>query len=254
MPDARIDSLRIAVPCPASWEGMAGDERVRHCTLCSLNVYNFAEMTRAEVRELLTRTEGRVCARLYRRADGTMMTRDCPKGLRAVRQRALRMAAAVLTALLTLPAFASWGAPSKKPRLKKHGARIQLTLEHLADPRPAALAGIVLLGGTPLPGATITIQDESTQQRTTAVTDTNGAFTIASLGDGTYRVDVTMESMKPARIEHLQLKTGDVARASVAMQLDGGQILLGAIAAPLGLEQTGISTTFSQDFINKLPL
>jgi hypothetical protein len=57
---------------------MAGDERVRHCTLCSLNVYNFAEMTREEVRELLARTEGRVCARLYRRAGGTVLTRDCP--------------------------------------------------------------------------------------------------------------------------------------------------------------------------------
>src|SRR5229473_6883076 len=73
--DDQLGRLRIAVPCQASWEGMAGDERVRHCTLCSLNVYNFAEMTCDEVRELLMRTEGRVCARLYRRADGTVLTR-----------------------------------------------------------------------------------------------------------------------------------------------------------------------------------
>src|SRR5437763_488881 len=51
MPNAQdpIESLRIATPCQASWQRMAGDERVRHCTLCSLNVYNFAEMTRDEV-------------------------------------------------------------------------------------------------------------------------------------------------------------------------------------------------------------
>ena len=37
---------------------MAGDERVRHCTLCSLNVYNFAEMTRDEVEfHATTRTD-----------------------------------------------------------------------------------------------------------------------------------------------------------------------------------------------------
>ena len=53
-----LKHLRIATPCETSWEGMAGDERVRHCTLCSLNVYNFAEMTRDEIRALLARTEG----------------------------------------------------------------------------------------------------------------------------------------------------------------------------------------------------
>ncbi len=115
MPNAhdQLGSLRIAAPCQASWEGMAGDERVRHCTLCSLNVYNFAEMTRDEVRELLVRTEGRVCARLYRRADGTVLTRDCPAGLRALGRRASRAAAALLTALFSLPAFAFGGAACK---------------------------------------------------------------------------------------------------------------------------------------------
>jgi len=44
--DDPLGRLRIAVPCQAGWEEMAGDERVRHCSLCSLNVYNFAEMTR----------------------------------------------------------------------------------------------------------------------------------------------------------------------------------------------------------------
>src|SRR5260370_29655259 len=106
MANDQLGNLRIAVPCQASWEGMAGDERVRHCTLCSLNVYNFAEMTRDEVRELLMRTEGRVCARLYRRADGTVLTRDCPTGLRAMRLRASRVAAALVAALCSLPAFA----------------------------------------------------------------------------------------------------------------------------------------------------
>src|SRR5436190_6844716 len=109
MTSDRLGSIRIAAPCHASWAEMAGDERVRHCTLCSLNVYNFAEMTRDEVRELLVRTEGRVCARLYRRTDGTVLTRDCPTGLRAIRQRASRIAAAVIAALLSLPALAFAG-------------------------------------------------------------------------------------------------------------------------------------------------
>src|SRR5580765_7666474 len=127
MANDQLGILRIAVPCQASWEGMAGDERVRHCTLCSLNVYNFAEMTRDEVRELLVRTEGRVCARLYRRADGTVLTRDCPTGLRAMRQRASRVAAALIAALLSLPAMA-FGGPTCKPRLKTRGSKVTLEI------------------------------------------------------------------------------------------------------------------------------
>src|SRR4051812_2830331 len=138
-----IESLRIAAPCATSWEGMAGDERVRHCTLCSLNVYNFAEMTREEVRELLVRTEGRVCARLYQRADGTVLTRDCPTGLRAMRQRTSRVAAALIAALCSLPVFASGARAGDKPRLKIHESRVKLKIERVATPQPAMFTGVV---------------------------------------------------------------------------------------------------------------
>ena len=86
---------------------MAGDERMRFCTLCQLNVYNFAELTRSEVEALLARSGERVCARLYRRADGTVITRDCPTGLRALRQRSMRSASALFAALLSLMGCAS---------------------------------------------------------------------------------------------------------------------------------------------------
>src|SRR3954449_6188431 len=114
-----LKNIRIASPCQASWAAMAGDDRVRYCSLCSLNVYNFSQMTRDEVRELLLRSEGRVCGRLYRRADGTILTRDCPTGLRALRQRASRAAAAVVAALLSLPSLA-FGTTTCKPGLKTH--------------------------------------------------------------------------------------------------------------------------------------
>src|SRR4051812_17864788 len=137
-----IESLRIAAPCLASWERMAGDERVRHCTLCSLNVYNFAEMTRDEIRALLARTEGRICARLYRRADGTVLTSDCPSGLQVLRQRMSRLATAVIAAMFSVAAFAS-DATCVKPRVRKHGAKINLDIEQAATPQQAVFTGVV---------------------------------------------------------------------------------------------------------------
>src|SRR4051812_17296637 len=98
-----IDNFSIASPCSVGWESMSGDERKRFCSLCKLHVYNISEMTREEVRELVTSSDGRVCARLYRRADGTVLTRDCPVGLAAkIRRRVSRVGGAVLAATLSM--------------------------------------------------------------------------------------------------------------------------------------------------------
>ncbi len=247
-----IDGIRIATPCSVSWEQMEGDERMRHCAVCSLNVYNFADMTRDEVRALLAGREGRVCARLYRRADGTVLTRDCPTGLRALRRRASRAAAAAVAALLTLPAFALGGASPKKPHLETHGSEVKLTMEQAATAQPAAFAGVVTLDGDPAPGVTIVLHGEATGRGATAVTNANGAFTFASLSDGSYRVNWTLAGLEPGWIEHLELKAGVVTHANIALQ---PAALMGVIAIdPEPVRLDPFSTTFTQSFIDKLPL
>ena len=105
-----LKRVQIASPCKADWEKMEGDERVRHCQLCNLNVFNISEMTTDEAVELLQNKTGRLCIQLYRRKDGTVITRDCPKGLERVRRTYLRTAAAVAGILawvgLAAPSFA----------------------------------------------------------------------------------------------------------------------------------------------------
>ncbi len=97
-----LQNIGIAAPCSASWDEMEGDDRRRLCGQCSLHVYNIAELTEEQAVRLLTESEGRVCGRLYRRADGTIITRNCPVGLRLVRKKLAglvgRVAAAVVLA------------------------------------------------------------------------------------------------------------------------------------------------------------
>jgi hypothetical protein len=91
--------IHVASPCTADWERMTGDNRVRHCAQCNLNVYNFAEMTSREVADLVAASKGhRLCGRLYRRADGTLLTSDCPVGLRTRVHRISRRVGLVLFA------------------------------------------------------------------------------------------------------------------------------------------------------------
>ncbi|MBX9685443.1 MAG: TonB family protein [Candidatus Obscuribacterales bacterium] len=105
-----IEQIFIASPCSVGWENMTGDERVRFCGVCSKNVYNTSKMTSNELRALIQDTEGKFCARIYRRSDGTILTDDCPIGLRRLRNAArktLNFAATFAAFLLTaLPAFA----------------------------------------------------------------------------------------------------------------------------------------------------
>lgn len=118
-----LQDVRIASPCTSDWSKMTGDDRVRHCAECNLNVYNFAAMTGFEIAELLANRQGRrVCARIYRRADGTMITQDCPKGLRAVIRRVSRVAGAAFAAAMSL-GFATAQTPSQAsaPQQQKKG-------------------------------------------------------------------------------------------------------------------------------------
>jgi hypothetical protein len=102
----RLKHVRVAAPCRADWDQMMGSDRVRFCGQCSLNVYNLSAMTRDEAESLIARSEGRLCVRFFRRNDGSIITQDCPVGLRAVQARVSywtkALAAAVLTFLATL--------------------------------------------------------------------------------------------------------------------------------------------------------
>ncbi|MCC6660018.1 MAG: hypothetical protein IT437_03940 [Phycisphaerales bacterium] len=100
-----LDSVRIASPCPMRWEHMSpvGDGRTtRHCGQCDLHVHNLSAMTRDEAESFLASRAGggRTCAGFFRRADGTILTRDCPVGVRALRAAAVRTAGRVAAAVV----------------------------------------------------------------------------------------------------------------------------------------------------------
>ena len=103
--------LRVASPCDMSWEGMEGTDRARHCSRCRLTVYDISGMTRDEAAALIRAREGRLCVRFFRRADGTVLTRDCPSGFRAARRRVLALAASGAAALATVSSWAVLAAP-----------------------------------------------------------------------------------------------------------------------------------------------
>jgi len=126
-PRSALDMLQVASPCSADWRKMVGDSRVRMCAECNKNVYDISAMTEAEALAFLAK-DGGSCVRFYRRADGRVMTSDCPVGV-VDRRRRLRILAAASVPLVagTVAAFAvAQGAGHRTGQIVEHSADLQL--------------------------------------------------------------------------------------------------------------------------------
>src|SRR5258705_2868292 len=96
-----LEQVRVAAPCNADWDAMIGNDRSRFCGQCSLNVYNLSSMTRSAAESLIAGSEGRLCVRFYRRADGSILTENCPLGLQRIRLRVSSLSRAIASAVLS---------------------------------------------------------------------------------------------------------------------------------------------------------
>ena len=92
-----LNKIKIASPCGANWNEMRGDERRRYCAECKLNVYNLSNMSQSEAESFLINSEGRVCLRIFRRTDGTVITKDCPVGWAKIKRKVSRLGAAAFS-------------------------------------------------------------------------------------------------------------------------------------------------------------
>jgi len=144
-----LNKVSVATPCPADWDRMVGGDRVRFCGQCELNVYNLSAMFRDEAEALIARTEGRLCVRFYRRQDGSIITEDCPVGLRALKRRAARIRKAFISSVLGL--LAGIGAHSAANKIVallpdsaigwRSGGHTQGIMAMPSEPKPRAVVG-----------------------------------------------------------------------------------------------------------------
>jgi hypothetical protein len=217
----QLHHLKVASPCSADWNSMAGDARVRFCGQCELHVYNISEMTTEAAIALVTSTEGRLCARFFRRSDGTVLTRDCPTGLRAVRARTSRIAGAVLSAVLSLVSSSAAQARSgshfqgsvRRPIIVKR------TVNRDAENAFASLIGTI---SDPqeamIPNASITLLNERTGKEQKAASNEEGVFHLERLEAGEYTLTVEAPGFGAFKT-HLALNSRESVRVGVTLEV-----------------------------------
>jgi hypothetical protein len=132
-----LDEVRIASPCRANWDEMRGDDRVRFCSMCKLNVYDVSNMRERDALALIAKSEGgRVCVRLWRRRDGTVITSDCPEGRAArARRRAKTLVAGLVSLVIVALGGKVFAATEPGQRLARRFAT-WFEPESKATPRP----------------------------------------------------------------------------------------------------------------------
>jgi len=205
---------------------MAGDERIRFCNQCNLNVYNISAMTRSEAESFIVNAEGRICARFYRRADGAVLTQDCPIGLRAVRRKVSRAAAAAFSALVSL-----FGGSAIFAQQSKNDAKIDVQ-------RTLRRSGQVAVEGTiydilrmTIAGAKVRLINERTKREIITKTDDSGRFRITDLEQGLYTIRV--QSPGFVWLERLGLEVSDDQALNLDVTLKVGELLGEVVALPL---------------------
>jgi hypothetical protein len=237
-PLVNLQNIRIASPCPADWNMMAGDDRVRHCSDCNLNVFNLSAMTEREVQRLIANNQGRVCGRFYRRADGTILTQDCPRGLRAVARRVSRTATAVLTAVLSV-GFAFAGTKPKPQQTEQNQCKEPGVALLVMDP-----------AGAVIQNAGVTLTSKTGKKEKIGTTDRNGYLFLKGLPSGDYLLEVKAPGFLIFR-QSVPVREGKLENITLRMELDSDVVTVevGQIGPPLIQTESTVSTAFQSPLL-----
>src|ERR1051325_2051840 len=153
-PVRSLDRITIPAPCNADWESMIGNDQVRFCEHCNLHVTNLSAMTRSEAMRLVAQSRRRLCVRLIRRPDGSVLTKGVPEKLHLISRRVSRIAAGAFTAAVGLSSAAAQTRSDLDPRTALQTPAATKLIS--ADAEGATLSGIVKdPGGALVPSALI---------------------------------------------------------------------------------------------------
>ncbi len=247
-----INSLRVASPCSVGWETMTGDERVRHCNSCQLNIYNTAEMTTREVDQLIERREGRLCIRLRRRADGTVITRDCPVGLAAVRKRLARSIGAAVSLIFGL----AWTGFAQKNVISEPKPVLTESAKTSDGVSMTGLKGVITdQNGSVVPNASISVYKDKPDKRRSVKSDADGTYAFADISDGTYTLEIKANGFNRTIVKNIQVVAGHITETNVGLEVAGESVTMGIFSSDPSIDivSSTVQTTITLRKISLIP-
>ena len=214
----QLDRLYVAKPCTADWNAMTGNERVRFCDHCQLNVYNLSALTRSQAEELIAQSEGRLCTKFYRRADGTILTQDCPVGLRALTRRASKTASAVFSALLSLFVPGVTARPDDTAKTCSH-LKIKIVEAEAQNVRATITGAVFDITRAVIPRARVTVVEEHSGKQWETRSNEEGQFGFTLLPPGSYSITIWSPGFASFKKDKLKIAAKEELQMDVTLHV-----------------------------------
>ena len=146
--------------------------------------------------------------------------------------------------------------------MKILGRSLFVTLMLTAFGMPAfaqstSISGVVVdASGGVIPGATVSARNDATAGVATAVTSSNGTFSVPSLSVGTYTVTVSLDGFRTVVLKGVTATAGGPASVRAVLQVGSlsESIVVEGAAAMIQTQSSAASTTLNTKQIGNLPL
>lgn len=205
------DLFKVTSPCSQDWEQMRGNEKVRFCDHCALEVNNISAMRRKDALRLVKNSDGRVCVR-YIKNPQTNAPVFAGK-FHQITRRAPMLAVGAMTAALGLSSIAY--AQGGVSRLKTPTEQIEFVSDKDAA-KDKADGGAGTLTGTikdpndaVVPGATITLTEKETGAVRVTTSNDEGIYEFKNLAFGTYSLKAEASGFESEPIDELEISAAD---------------------------------------------
>ncbi len=202
-----LNNLTIPSPCTADWNSMVGNDQVRFCEHCSLDVHNLSVLTRRHAERLVARSNGRLCVRYHHDSSGRPLTLPVAPKLHRISRRISRIAAGAFSATLSVSsAVAQNSASSQSGNWNPPNA---------AQPGSRWTSGASIVGtitdqnGAVISGATVSLWNQELNVALYVATGLNGQFKIDSLQAGAYKVRIEAPGFAPQETEVYVQQNGE---------------------------------------------
>jgi ankyrin repeat protein len=226
--------FKVTSPCSQDWNEMKGNDKVRFCEHCALEVNNISAMTRKAAMKMVRESEGRICVRYVKNpANDKPVFAD---KLYQIARCAPRLAVGAMTAALGFSSMAyaqgdisaakmsdrqieiSRDKDSKKDKTEKSTASISGTI---FDPNGAVVPGIVV---------SLSAENES---RTVTSTNDEGFYEFKDVEIGTYTfIAEGGNGFRTHQIEGLVISDSEELKNDVTMEVDAEEtVTVGGIGA-----------------------
>jgi hypothetical protein len=187
-----LKTIAIASPCEVDWNSMRGNDQVRFCEHCQLNVHNISHMTRAQAERLVAKSNGRLCVQYVRDPNGRVVTLESGLKLHVLGRRVSRFAAGAFTAALSV---SSAVAQTSSTTTADNASPPAATQTFSAS---SSLAGTITNAeGKPISGATVSLLNVQLGIALYTSTDYLGRYRLDNLRSASYEFRVVAPGYLP---------------------------------------------------------